>query len=71
VTEYNIPEDVLTGCTSLNGRYLLSHVKLAQMEYSKAEDKKRWVIINMFKSMRKDFQFFFDWSDGSEQWSVI
>lgn len=44
VTKYNVPEDVLSTCLSLGNRgYLLSHIKSAQMEYSKAIDKDSWV----------------------------
>ncbi|GBB93397.1 hypothetical protein RclHR1_02160023 [Rhizophagus clarus] len=44
VTKYNVPEDVLSTCLNLGNRgYLLSHIKSAQIEYSKAIDKDSWV----------------------------
>ena len=42
--EHNISEDILSTCLSLGNRgYLLSHIKSAQKEYSKAVDKYSWV----------------------------
>src|SRR5688572_5179256 len=50
VTEYNIPEDILSTCLCLKNRgYLLSHVKSAQIEYSKAANKHSWIIMNLLK----------------------
>ncbi|CAI2198216.1 6470_t:CDS:1, partial [Funneliformis geosporum] len=44
LTKYNITEDVLSACLSLGDRgYLLSHIKTAQIEYSKVIDKDHWV----------------------------
>ena len=48
--EYNISEDVLLTCLCLTNRgYLLSHVKSAQIEYSKAANKHSWIIMNLLK----------------------
>ncbi|CAG8521720.1 14727_t:CDS:2 [Funneliformis caledonium] len=44
LTKYNIPEDVLSTCLCLGDKgYLLSNIKTAQIEYSKAMDKDNWV----------------------------
>ena len=44
MTKYNIPEGVLSTCLSLRNKgYLLSQIKSAQIEYSKAADKESWV----------------------------